>query len=400
MEAKKRIQPPRTLRGNKTRRDEPLKQKTRRLSPQHKQPKNPRSPRDTTPYVVNGETVAHPQITSQQEETREDKNVPEKREEEQEERLIIRPASPERVNLDLNNEPERRTVIKKIQKQEQSSPKKVVAKPQKREETPIPAKKKVTISKVNRNSEKDKKPAKGKKAKKPPPKKLPIPDFAKMDKAQRNGVLANFRKRFGNIQQAFPELNVGTIPSDMEATPDNLKALHKEYDEYMNHILVSEDVSQNMIILIIVLAGIELFLTKVLHLPASNYVLKQFKLIGKYRSLLYELGEERITQGGGRSPPLARIIHTILLTSVATIGIRLFASTIGETSANVAEDAIYSFLSGGGADMSRGDNPVEGNGFDISSLLKLAGNFLGGNNNGQANSSGAQTSTRGPAFNE
>lgn len=265
-----------------------------------------------------------------------------------------------------------------------AEPKKQVPPPKKQESPPQP-----------------KKQVPPKKSKRAPPKKLAPPDFNRMSQSQRITAMTTYRKRFMNLRDAFPGLGVKKIPEELEPTPENLLNIHTEYDGYMTHILVSEDVSQSMIILVIVLGGIELFLTKVLGLPASNYVIKQFKLINKYRALLYELGEEKIASSGGSSPPLVRLIYLILLTSIATVGIRLFESTIGKTGASMAEDVIYGLLGGGGADAPSGD-PTEGaGGFDLNGLLKFAGNFLGGNGLGGGNNAApVKQESRGPTYDE
>jgi hypothetical protein len=216
-----------------------------------------------------------------------------------------------------------------------------------------------------------------------------------MSQSDRIKALVIYRRRFANIRDSFPGLGVRKIPEDYDPTPDNLKILHEEYDGYMTHILISKDVSQSMIILIIVLGGIEFFLTKVLGLPASNYVVKQFKLINKYRALLYEIGEERIAHSGGQSPPLVRLIYLILLTSIATIGIRLLESSIGKTGANMAEDIIYGILGDTSADMPNNDPTENAGGFDLGGILKFVGGFLGGNN-----AAPAKQEQRGPAYNE
>ncbi len=282
---------------------------------------------------------------------------------------------------------------------------KIVRNPTPQKQDPPPQPKKQTPPKAEPKKQdpppQPKKAAPPKKPKRAPPKKLAPPDFVRMSQTQRITAMTTYRKRFMNLRDAFPGLGVKKIPEDLEPTPENLLNIHTEYDGYMTHILVSEDVSQSMIILVIVLGGIELFLTKVLGLPASNYVIKQFKLINKYRALLYELGEEKIASSGGSSPPLVRLIYLILLTSIATVGIRLFESTIGKTGASMAEDVIYGLLGGGGADAPSGDPTENAGGFDLNGLLKFAGNFLGGNGLGGGNNAApSRQETRGPTYDE
>lgn len=348
----------------------------------------PKSPRDETPLILDGEEIRREDIPAIA--------FPEQHEEEGD----IQPASPEKVRaIQEDNDlsilediyiQQEEPVANIPQEEVLPSPPVVAAEPvpQIKEKSPpppeIPARKEAPLRKPTR---------KGKKA---PPKKLLPPDFTKMNQTQRIRALVTYRKRFSNLRIAFPGLGVRMLAEDLDPTPTNLANIHEEYDVYMTHVLVSEDVSQNMIILVIVLGGIELFLTKVLGLPASRYVLKQFKLIGKYRALLYELGEERIINSGGSSPPLVRLIYLILLTSIATIGIRLLESTLGKTGADIAENLVYGVLGGGGADAPSDDPTQNMNVFDLNNLLKMAGNFFGGGGNPAT----AKQETRGPTYDE
>lgn len=232
------------------------------------------------------------------------------------------------------------------------------------------------------------------------PKKLQPPDFFKMDQSKRIRALSIYKGKFQNLRDSFPQLGIQLIPEDLQPTPENLRNLHEEYDGYMTHILVSDDVGQSMIVLVLVLGGVEFLLTKVLGLPASQYVIKQFKLIGKYRALLYEMGEEKIALSGGTSPPMVRLIYLILLTSISTIGIRLLESTIGSMGASMAEDIVYGILGGGGSDAPSGDPTENMGGFNLNGILKMVGSFMNGGNAGVSGAPQKPAETRGPAYTE
>lgn len=390
--------------------------------------KSPRSPRDQTPLILEGQEIKRediPPIIIPEDPSPSPELI--------QEDLEIKPASPERDESPISPEipilhnttpvPQERHVpilvpsaspSPKMQSQTMTkTPTRVIVKrnvtpkqesPHKRipdpgptpikQNPPEPGKKPASN---NKEKKVPPKPPVAKRTKKAQPRKLQPPDFVKMGQTQRVEALVRYRKRFMNLRDTFPGLGIRKIPEDLEPTPDNLLLIHTEYDGYMTHILISEDVSQSMIILVIVLGGIELFLTKVCGLPAGKYVIKQFKLIHKYRSLLYELGEEKIANSGGSSPPLARLIYLILLTSIATVGIRLLESTIGKMGSNMAEDIIYGLLGGGGADAPSDDPTENAGGFDLNSLLKMAGGFLGGGGN---QSAAPKQETRGPAYNE
>lgn len=236
--------------------------------------------------------------------------------------------------------------------------------------------------------------------KKAPPQKLPVPDFPKMDYEHRMKMFIMYKGRMENLRNAFPGLSIPLIPEDTIPTPENLLKIHNNYDGYLTHVLISDSVGESMIVLVLVLGGLEFFLTKVVGLPASGYFLKQLKLITKYRAILYEIGEEKLLAGGGRSPPLARLMYLILLTSIATIGVRLLESSIGKTGASLAEDAIYAILGGGGADAPSGDPTENSGGFNLNSIMKMAGTFFGGNNSGQQGTAPPNPSSHAPPYNE
>lgn len=200
--------------------------------------------------------------------------------------------------------------------------------------------------------------------------KLKIPDFEGMSYLERVSALTGYKRKFATLRGSFPDLNIREIPENYEPTPQNLKVLHCEHDGYLDHFVITEDVSQSMIILYVCIGTIEWFLTKIISLPASGYFMRQVNLINKYHCLLYEIGEERLAKGGGRSPPLTRLLYLVFLTAVATIGLHLLETVVGKQISDVAENFVYSFL--GGA-----NKPEEGSAFDLSGLFNMAKGFFG-----------------------
>lgn len=222
---------------------------------------------------------------------------------------------------------------------------------------------------------------------------LPLPNFHVMSINQRYLALVSYKKKLLNIRSSFPSLNIPLVPETAEPTPEVLEKLHTQYDGYMTHILVSEDVSQSMVILILVLGAIELILTKALGLPGSNYIMRQIGIMGKYRALLYEIGEEKILSGGGKSSPLARLCYLILTTAIITVGVRLFESTFGKSNTDMIENLAYQFI-GGGFDK---PSPEQGSGVDLNGLFQMASTMFGGNINKTQPSA---PETRGPTYDE
>ena len=178
----------------------------------------------------------------------------------------------------------------------------------------------------------------------PPPN---TPDYSAMTPEEQAQHRANFRTRFGILRNAWPNYYIPNVPDDMP-----LEQVHAQYDIYVRHIHISQDVDQYKVYLVIMWLLIELFCTKI-GLNIGGYTVTQLRSMNKYERLLIELGETNyktsaVGGGGAQSnwPVEVRIFFMALVNAVTFIIIKMLANYIGEGMATTIVDSLSSYLSG------------------------------------------------------
>jgi hypothetical protein len=158
---------------------------------------------------------------------------------------------------------------------------------------------------------------------------------------------AVFRTKFGILRGAWPNYGIPDIP---ETTA--LEEIHAQYDMYVRHIRISQNVDQYKVYLVIMWLIIELFCTKI-GLSIGGYTISQMRAMNKYERLLIELGEKSDREtvaatGGAQSswPVEVRLFFMALVNAVTFIIIKMLAGYIGEGMATTVVDALSSYLSG------------------------------------------------------
>ena len=130
----------------------------------------------------------------------------------------------------------------------------------------------------------------------PPPPTTPtapinMPNYAAMTPTEKALQRATFRTRYGILRTAWPNYHIPDISDDK-----SLEEIHVEYDSYVRHIRISQDVDTYKIYLVIVWLVIELAITKT-GLNIGGYTISQMRSMGKYERLLIELGETNYRAG-------------------------------------------------------------------------------------------------------
>ena len=260
-----------------------------------------------------------------------------------------------------------------------------------------------------------------------------VPDYSKMSPELQAQHRANFVTRFGILREAWPHYNIPNIPETMA-----LEEIHAQYDIYVRHIRINQDVDQYKVYMVIMWLIIELTCTKI-GLNAGGYTISQMSSMSKYERLLIELGETKYQETGGVGTgqnswsPEVRLLFMSMVNALTFIIVKTLSSYIGEGIANSIVDALSSYLSGsppqpgqtlfggptdnamaaGAAQPSVQPMPDMSNplgGLDIASLIgNLGSMFIGrGGNTSSAPAAnpdpiptgGAQTPRFRPAYNE
>ena len=112
----------------------------------------------------------------------------------------------------------------------------------------------------------------------PTPASLPpanVPDYSSMSEVEQAQHRANFRNRFGILRESWPSYH---IPDYGEDVP--LEQIHAQYDIYVRHLHISNDVDQYKVYLVIMWLLIELFCIKI-GLNIRGYTLAHIGSINK-----------------------------------------------------------------------------------------------------------------------
>lgn len=177
----------------------------------------------------------------------------------------------------------------------------------------------------------------------PPPN---LPDYTSMSTELQAQHRADFRTKFGILRGAWPNYHIPDFSDSM-----SLAEIHAQYDIYVRHIHISQEVDQYKVYLVIMWLIIELFCTKI-GLNIGGYTVAQMRSMNKYERLLIELGETSYKASGGPAAaqsswsPEIRILFMALVNAVTFIIIKMLASYIGEGMATTIVDALSSYVSG------------------------------------------------------
>ena len=159
---------------------------------------------------------------------------------------------------------------------------------------------------------------------------------------------ADFRVKFGTLRRNWPNFH---IPDPPEST--SLEQIHAQYDIYIRHIHVSNNIDMYKLCLVVVWLAIEGFCFKI-GLDISGYTVSQMNAMNKYEQLLIELGEtnyKTASEGTGTQsqwPVEIRIVYASLVSAVGFIIIKMLASWVNMSPETLAPiiNGIQAFFTG------------------------------------------------------
>lgn len=210
-----------------------------------------------------------------------------------------------------------------------------------------------------------------------------IPDYSGLTEIQKASVRADFRAKFGILQNAWRDIKIAPPGDDAP-----LEVWAAAYNKYLFNIKVAGSVDRNKVFLVVIFLAFEAFCTKYLGLNASGYTKCQLKSMSRYEYLLISLGEKWETPSESSWPVEVRIILLALINGVIFILVKTFCSWLGPEAADGIVDMISGFVSGGKPSVlpPGGDTkdipgaPSGGGGFDLVSMLGSLGSLFGGGN--------------------
>ena len=240
-----------------------------------------------------------------------------------------------------------------------------------------------------------------------------IPKYKDMTQEEQAQVRAIFKTKYGILKEAWPNYAISDFGDDTA-----LEIVHAQYDIFIRHIRINQDVDQYKVYMVVIWLIVEIFCCKV-GLNIAGFTIVQMKSMSKYQRLLIELGEinhRSASVDGYESnwPVEYRLIFMTLINAVVFLIIKILANYVGEGAASTIVEAISSFLTGtpaqpgktlfgvendssGIEDVPRPqDNPL--NGVDLPGLIANLGTMLinKGVFNGAASAAAPQQSKAAP----
>jgi hypothetical protein len=219
--------------------------------------------------------------------------------------------------------------------------------------------------------------------------------YGAMTGEEQARIRADFRVKYGILRTAYPRFG---IPELGEETP--LDEIHAQYERYVRQIYIDGNVDQYKWYLIILWLIIECVCTRWLGLDLMGYTMSQMSVMNRYDRLLIELGEKDSGPTASSWPVEARIIVLSLFNAVLFLIVKVVGSYLGNSMASIAQNFINGLLSGNNTqtlinDLNRAqagntaaaDNTNHaaasngGGGFDISAIIGLVTNIIGGAGN-------------------
>jgi hypothetical protein len=168
------------------------------------------------------------------------------------------------------------------------------------------------------------------------------PDYVNMDMAMQNEMHIQFRVKFGTIRSNYPQYNIQEPPET-----SSLDVKHNWYESYVRQIVIAMNSNQWMMYLFIALLAIEVIGIKVLHLNFSGFLKSQLRIMGRYQTLLVELGEKYYTGSGSSWSVESKIAFLCLGNAVVFIVVRYLASHLGENVATGIHAAFDQLMGSG-----------------------------------------------------
>lgn len=176
----------------------------------------------------------------------------------------------------------------------------------------------------------------------PPPN---IPNYSAMTFLEQEQHRANFITKYGILRNAWPNYAIPEITPDM-----TLEQIHAQYDIYVRHIHINEEVSKYKIWLIIAWLLMEIFLRRS-GLDSIGFTVYEISSMRSYESLLIQLGEinyKSSSLAGPNSdwPPHYTIFFNSLVSMITFIALKMLTSYVGPETANTIMYNVKTLLGG------------------------------------------------------
>ena len=157
--------------------------------------------------------------------------------------------------------------------------------------------------------------------------------------------------KFELMKKNYPDEN---IPELSIHTP--YQVLKAEHETSIRRMSISRSVKNYETYLSMGFMGIEIFLGKVLNLPAQGFARNQLSDMSKYRDLLIEMGEKSYVPSGSNLPVELRLLFIVIMQAGFFICTRVFLKNTGVDLSGISNSIGGSVVGGEPKRKMRGPN--------------------------------------------
>jgi hypothetical protein len=162
------------------------------------------------------------------------------------------------------------------------------------------------------------------------------PDYSRLSPEQQQYLKAEFKVKFGILRANYPQWQIVDIHDSF--TLDQISDL---YEYYVRQIMVTKESGNYKVYLVVFFMVVEVIGVKILKLNMSGYTMSQLRRMHQYDSLLIELGEKWLVDGGSNWPVEARLLMTATFNAVIFLGVKYLCNWMGVEGLS---DTIQNFL--------------------------------------------------------
>nr|QBK94026.1 MAG: uncharacterized protein LCPAC406_03400 [Pithovirus LCPAC406] len=168
-----------------------------------------------------------------------------------------------------------------------------------------------------------------------------IPDYFILSDDERTRIRIKLRGFLETLRHAYPYIPIPEIKDD-----ESLREIHLRYNQYLKRIHVESSSGDYYIMLIIAFLGIECFGSRFLGLNFTNFAKHHVSRIGKYKRILYELGEMNFDNDDSDASPFTKLGFFLAVDMIVFVILGLLSDNIGDEMRTCIERGIDFFVTG------------------------------------------------------
>nr|QBK92561.1 MAG: uncharacterized protein LCPAC401_01990 [Pithovirus LCPAC401] len=168
-----------------------------------------------------------------------------------------------------------------------------------------------------------------------------IPDYSILSDDERTRIRIKLRGYLETLRHAYPYIPIPEIKDD-----ESLREINLRYNQYLKRIHVESSSGDYYIMLIIAFLGIECFGSRFLGLNFTNFAKHHVSRIGKYKRILYELGEMNFDNDDSDASPITKLGFFLVVDMIVFVILGLLSDNIGDEMRTCIERGIDFFVTG------------------------------------------------------